>query len=101
MIADAEPSETPEQSKMPSCPAISGEAQMTSFGTSLRNCARGLRAPLKWFFHAMRVRTSFISFSDTSYFLLYAVVRSENIAVAVRDTLVPSCGEQGPTWGEN
>src|SRR5436305_3486583 len=100
MIADAEPSETPEQSKMPSCPAMSGDAQMTSFGTSLRNCARGLRAPLKWFFHAIRVRTSFISSSDTSYFLRYAGASSENIAGAVSDTLVPSCGATAPTRPE-
>ena len=40
-------------------PATSGEHAMLSFGTSLRNCARGLRAPFLWFFHAMRVITSF------------------------------------------
>ena len=68
-MAAAEPSLTPEQSKMPSGPATSGEQAMVSFGTSLRNCARGLSAPLRWFFHAMRVRTSFISASSTPYFL--------------------------------
>ena len=45
-MAAAAPSDTPEQSKMPSEPATSGEAQMASFDTSLRNWARGLRAPL-------------------------------------------------------
>ena len=69
MTAAAEPSLTPEQSKIPSGPATRGEQAMVSFGTSLRNCALGLRAPLRWFFHAMRVRTSFISASSTPYFL--------------------------------
>ena len=69
MIAAAEPSLTPEQSKMPSGPATSGLQAIVSFGTSLRNCARGLSAPLRWFFHAMRVSTSFISSSSTPYFL--------------------------------
>ena len=69
MIAAAEPSDTPEQSKMPSWPATSGEHAIVSFGTSLRNWARGLSAPFLWFFQAMRVRTSFISASSTPYFL--------------------------------
>jgi len=45
MIAAAEPSLTPEQSKIPSGPATSGEQAIVSLGTSLRNCARGFRAP--------------------------------------------------------
>ena len=45
MIAAAEPSLTPEQSKMPSGPAMSGAHAMVSFETSLRNWARGLSAP--------------------------------------------------------
>ena len=54
---------------MPSGPATSGEQAMVSFDTSLRNWARGLSAPLRWFFHAMRVSTSFISSSSTPYLL--------------------------------
>ncbi len=69
MIAAAEPSDTPEQSKMPSAPATSGEHAMTSFATSLRNCARGLRAPFLWFFQAMRVIASLKVASSTPYFL--------------------------------
>ncbi len=68
-MAAAEPSETPEQSKMPSWPAMRGALQIVSLPTSLRNWARGLRAPLKWFFQAILVRTSFISSSDTPYLL--------------------------------
>ena len=41
-----DPSATPEQSKIPSGPATSGDAQMASLLTSRRNWARGLRAPL-------------------------------------------------------
>ena len=69
MIAAAEPSDTPEQSKMPRLPATMGEALMTSLDTSLRNWARGLRAPLWWFFQAMRVNTSFSWSRVTPYFL--------------------------------
>ena len=54
-MAAAEPSDTPEQSKTPSTPAMGGELAMVSMDTSLRNWARGLRAPLQWFFQAMRV----------------------------------------------
>jgi hypothetical protein len=46
MIAAAEPSLTPEQSKIPRGPATSGLQAIVSLATSLRNCARGLRAPL-------------------------------------------------------
>src|SRR4029079_6548726 len=89
-MAAAEPSLTPEQSKMPSGPATRGEHAMVSFGTSLRNWARGLSAQMRWFFHAIRVRTSFISASSTPYFLAYAGASSENDAGAVSDASVPS-----------
>lgn len=46
MIAAAEPSDTPEQSKIPRFPATSGDAAIASFATSFLNCARGLSAPL-------------------------------------------------------
>ena len=36
-----------------------------SIGTSFLNCARGFSAPLTWFFHAIRLMTSFISASST------------------------------------
>src|SRR5215831_5836950 len=52
-IAAAEPSETPEQSMMPSGSAIFGELRIASIGTSLRNCALGFLAPFLWFFQAM------------------------------------------------
>ncbi len=45
-MAAAAPSATPAQSKTPRRPATRGEAQIVSLETSLRNCARGLRAPL-------------------------------------------------------
>jgi len=67
MMAAAEPSLTPLQSNTPSCPAMSGLEAIVSLETSLRNWALGLTAPLRWFFHAMRVRTSFISASLTPY----------------------------------
>src|SRR5215207_5603611 len=92
MIAAAEPSLTPEQSKMPSGPATSGLQAIVSLGTSLRNCARGLRAPLRWFFQAIRVRTSFISSVSTPYLLAYAGARRLNDAGAVRVGSVPSLG---------
>src|ERR1700682_4848430 len=92
MIAAAEPSLTPEQSKMPSGPAMSGEQAMVSLATSLRNCARGLSAPFLWFFHAIRVRTSFISASSTPYFFAYAGARRLNEAGAVIVGRVPSLG---------
>src|SRR5262245_47480187 len=99
-MAAAEPSLTPEQSKIPRGPATSGEHEIVSFGTSLRNWARGLRAPLRWFFHAMRVRTSFISASSTPYFLAYAGARSENEAGAVTVAAVPSWAGGEPTRPE-
>jgi len=42
---------------------------MVSVETSLRNWARGLRAPFWWFFHEMRASTSVSSSSPTPYFL--------------------------------
>src|SRR2546423_2870005 len=101
MTAAALPSLTPLQSKIPRGPATRGELQMTSFDTSLRNCARGFSAPLRWFFHAMRVRTSFSSASSTPYFLQYAGASNENIAGAVIDADVPSLGGPLPVSPEN
>ena len=69
MTAAAEPSDTPEQSKMPSAPATCGEHAITSLATSLRNCARGLSAPFLWFFQAMRVIASLNAASSTPNFL--------------------------------
>lgn len=48
-------------------PATIGADRMRSSGTSLRYWARGLRAPLTWFFQAMRVMTSFNSSSARPY----------------------------------
>src|SRR3954469_16034690 len=90
MMAAAEPSDTPEQSKIPRGPAISGELQIVSLATSFLNWARGLRAPFLWFFQAMRVRTSFISSLSTPYFLAYAGARRLNDAGAVTVAEVPS-----------
>src|SRR4051812_4381960 len=92
MIAAAEPSDTPEQSKMPSGPATNGLLQMVSLETSFLNWARGFRAPFLWFFQAMRVRTSFISCSSTPYLLAYAGANRLNMAGAVRPAWVPSLG---------
>src|SRR5438876_10921794 len=92
MMAAAEPSLTPEQSKMPSGPATSGEHAIVSFGTSLRNCARGLRAPFLWFFQAIRVSTSLRSASSSPYFLAYAGASRLNVAGAVSAARVPSSG---------
>ena len=69
MTAAAEPSLTPEQSKMPRAPATSGEHAMTSLATSFLNCARGFSAPFLWFFQAMRVMTSLSCASSIPYFL--------------------------------
>src|SRR5262245_37483061 len=91
-IAAAEPSLTPEQSKMPSIPATDGDLQMASIGTSLRNWAFGFFAPFLWFFHAMRARTCFSWSSSTPYFFAYAGASSENIAGAVMFETVPSFG---------
>jgi hypothetical protein len=67
-MAAAEPSDTPEQSKIPSIPAIGGEPLILSSGTSRRNCAFGLRAPFLWFFQAMREIASLSVPSSTPYF---------------------------------
>ena len=40
---------------------------MVSIETSLRNWARGLTAPLRWFFQAIRLITCFISSGSTPY----------------------------------
>src|SRR6476469_5591343 len=90
--AAAEPSLTPEQSKMPSMPATDGDLQIVSIGTSFRNCAFGFFAPFLWFFHAMRASTFFSSSSSTPYFLAYAGASSENVAGAVMLESVPSLG---------
>src|SRR6478735_2202136 len=92
MIAAAEPSDTPEQSKMPSGPATMGLQAMVSLETSFLNWARGLSAPFLWFFHAMRVRTSFISSGSTPYFFEYAGASNEKSAGAVSSAPVPSLG---------
>src|SRR5262245_13462435 len=91
-IAAAEPSLTPEQSKMPSMPATGADFVMVSIGTSLRNCAFGFLAPFLWFFQAMRARTCFSSASSTPYFLAYAGASRENVAGAVMLDRVPSVG---------
>ena len=67
MMAAAEPSLTPLQSKTPSWPATRGEAAIFSIDTSLRYWALGLTAPLRWFFQAMRLMTSSISSGSTPY----------------------------------
>ena len=96
MIAAALPSATPEQSNTRSVPAISGALQIVSIDTSLRNCARSLRAPFWWFFHEMRASTSRICSSLTPYFLPYAGAHIANIAAAVSVRFVPSCGGPPP-----
>src|SRR3954447_21011866 len=90
MIAAADPSLTPEQSMTPSGPAMFGEHAIASFGTSRRNCARGLSAPLWWFFHAIRVSTSFICSASTPYRFEYAGTSRLNRAGADSVVLVPS-----------
>src|SRR3989442_527878 len=90
MMAAAEPSLTPEQSKMPSAPATRGEQAIVSLETSLRNCARGFSAPFLWFFQAMRVITSLNWASSTPNFLAYAGARSLKAGGAVSAARVPS-----------
>ena len=65
---------------------------MVSVETSLRNWARGLRAPFWWFFQEMRASTSVSSSSLTPYFFPYAGATMENIAAAVSVRAVPSFG---------
>src|ERR1019366_8007303 len=91
-IAAAEPSDTPEQSMIPSGSAILGEFLIASSDTSFWNCALGLRAPFLWFFHAMRVSTSLPLSGSSPYFLKYAGASSENDAGAVMLPSVPSLG---------
>src|SRR5262249_45854168 len=100
MSAGAAPSETPEQSKMPRLPAMIGEQAIVSFETSLRNCARGFSAPLRWFFHAIRVSTSLNSSASTPYFLQYAGPRRLNRAGALSSGAVPSLGGDAPVSPE-
>src|SRR4030095_9360829 len=92
ITAAAEPSDTPEQSKMPSAPATWGEHAITSLATSLRNCARGFSAPFLWFFQAMRVIASLNAASSTPNFLQYAGASRLKVAGAVRPARVPSSG---------
>src|SRR5262249_55632655 len=99
-MAAADPSETPEQSMIPSGSAIFGEFLIASMDTSFWNCAFGLRAPLRWFFHAMRDRTSLPFSGSSPYFLKYAGARSENDAGAVMLPSVPSLGGAFPTSPE-
>src|SRR3954468_8716347 len=99
-MAAAEPSLTPEQSKMPSGPATRGEHAIVSFDTSLRNCARGFSAPLRWFFHAMRVSTSLNSSASTPHFLQYAGPSRLNSAGALSAGAVPSLGGDAPVRPE-
>src|SRR3989440_13036356 len=101
MTAAADPSDTPEQSKMPSWPAMIGEEAMVSIGTSRRNWARGLTAPFLWFFHAMRVSTFFSSSLSTPYFFEYAGANRENSAGADSSAAEPSSGGRDTTSPEN
>ncbi len=55
---------------------------------------------MRWFFHAMRVSTSFISSGSTPYFLAYAGARKLNEAGAVTLSRVPSSGGGLPTRPE-
>ena len=66
-MAAAAPSATPAQSNTLSIPATAGIAQIRSASTSLRNCARGLRAPLKWFLEAISASTWRSSSVSTPY----------------------------------
>ena len=53
-MAAAAPSATPAQSITESRPATVGISHTSSAETSRRNWARSLRAPLAWFFSAIR-----------------------------------------------
>ena len=72
-----------------------------SLATSERNWARGFFAPLRWFFQAMWVITSFIRSASTPYFFAYEGASSENIAGAVSSDSVPSFAGVGMTRPEN
>ena len=91
-MAAAAPSATPEQSNTPRVPATFGEAQIVSIETSRWNCARRLRAPLKWFFHATWAIASRSLSGSTPNFCAYAGATIENIAAAVSVRSVPSLG---------
>ena len=77
-----------------------GEHAIVSLATSLRNWARGLSAPLRWFFHAIRVSTSLNSSASTPYFLQYAGPSRLNSAGALRSAVVPSDGGELTTRPE-
>ena len=66
--------------------------QIVSIETSRRNCARGLRAPLAWFFHATWAIASRSFSMSTPNFSAYAGATIENIAAAVSVRPVPSFG---------
>src|SRR5262249_59819174 len=90
-----------EQSTLPSMPASGGDLQIVSIGSSLRNCAFGFLAPLRWFFQAMRASTCFSSASSTPYFFAYAGASRENVAGAVMLESVPSFGGVDPVRPED
>src|ERR1051325_11798016 len=100
-MAAAEPSETPEQSMIPSGSAPFGELRIASIDTSLRNCAFGFFAPFLWFFQAMRARTSLPFLGSRPYFLKYAGASNENDAGAVIVDVVPSLTGAVPVRPEN
>jgi hypothetical protein len=52
-----------------SMPATGVMVTICSTLTGLRNCARGLSAPLAWFLDAIRASTSRSSVLSTPYFL--------------------------------
>jgi hypothetical protein len=91
-MAAAAPSATPAQSKTDSRPATAAILQMSSADVSLRNCASGFRAPLRWFFSAIFATARRSSSSSTPYFLEYAGSTIEYIAAAVSVRAVPSLG---------
>ena len=61
-IAQAEPSETPQQSYSPSGSAIIGAFSTSSSVMRLRRCALGFFAPLSWLFTEMCAIARFKSF---------------------------------------
>ena len=91
-MAAAEPSATPAQSMTDSWPATAAILQIASTSISRRYMARGLRAPLWWFFDAIRATVRRSSSLSTPYFSAYAGNTRLNIAAAVRVRFVPSLG---------
>src|SRR5579872_436002 len=91
-MAAAAPSATPAQSNTDSFPATAAILQMSSAEVSLRNWARGLRAPLRWFFSAIFATTIRNSSTSTPYFFEYAGRIMEYMAAAVSVRAVPSLG---------